>query len=304
MHARIAEDRVHPQAVIGDDRPRHRLLQSAALAADARGLEPLRSAVARPLHQLQVAAAVAVEAGIEQLSALDLAGGGAAMLDDDVEPVVRIEAGRDADLAWSARGYRIRPAARARRRRGPNGRGSRRRGPGCAAASRRPRSGSASSARTPLTPRHLDAKVEPGAEARACRAAGPPSGSAGGPASGPRSCPGGCRRSARTSPIMVAIRSASAPATPARSSTPGEAVAAAQGRAQVDDRPLGRFRQRLDGVGRRHAAAGVGAEGERRDGERADFLELGVGEAAAPRRPARPPSKARATRPRSRARRR
>ena len=89
MHARIAEDRVHPEAVIGGDRSRHRLLHAAALAADARGLEPLRATVARPLHQLQVAAAVAIQAGIEQLPDLDLAGRGAAMLDDDVEPVAR-----------------------------------------------------------------------------------------------------------------------------------------------------------------------------------------------------------------------
>ena len=58
----------------------------------------------------------------------------------------------------------------------------------------------------------------------------------------------------------------------------GEAVAAAEGGAQVDDRPLGRFGERLDRVGRRHAAAGVGAVGERRDGERARFLALGVGQ--------------------------
>ena len=60
----------------------------------------------------------------------------------------------------------------------------------------------------------------------------------------------------------------------------GEAVAAAEGGAKVDDRPLGAFGERLDRVGRRHPAAGVGAVGERRDGERARLLELGVANGA------------------------
>ena len=42
----------------------------------------------------------AVEAGIEQLAGLGLAGGGAAMLDDDVEPVVGVEAAEM--LIWLA----------------------------------------------------------------------------------------------------------------------------------------------------------------------------------------------------------
>ena len=51
-------------------------------------LEPLALAVGiGPLHQLQAAAAGADQAGIEQLPGLDLAGRGAAMLDDDVERV-------------------------------------------------------------------------------------------------------------------------------------------------------------------------------------------------------------------------
>ena len=41
----------------------------------------------------------AVEAGIEQGAGLGLAGLGAAMLDDDVEPVAGAEAARHADLA-------------------------------------------------------------------------------------------------------------------------------------------------------------------------------------------------------------
>ena len=100
MHARIAEYRVHPEAVIGGDRARHRHLQAAAagLPADARGLEPLGLAGERPLHQLQAAAARADQAGIEQLPGLDLAGGGAAMLDDDVEAVVGADPGRHLHL--------------------------------------------------------------------------------------------------------------------------------------------------------------------------------------------------------------
>ena len=58
----------------------------------------------------------------------------------------------------------------------------------------------------------------------------------------------------------------------------GEAVAAAQSGAKIDDRPLRALGERLDRVGRRHPPAGVGAISERRDGERARFLELGVGE--------------------------
>ena len=58
----------------------------------------------------------------------------------------------------------------------------------------------------------------------------------------------------------------------------GEAVAAAQSGAKVDDRPLRAFGERLDRVGRRHPAAGVAAISERRDGERARFRELGVGQ--------------------------
>ena len=122
----------------------------------------------------------------------------------------------------------------------------------------------------------LDSKVEAGAEARAGRAGG-------------RRCGSGRRPSvrsitvpARMSPIgidladhrrdPVGLGAADAGAL----EHSGEAVAAAQSGAKVDDRPLGAFGQRLDRVGRRHPAAGVGAEAERRDGERARFLELGV----------------------------
>ena len=65
---------------------------------------------------------------------------------------------------------------------------------------------------------------------------------------------------------------------------PGEAVAAAQGGAKVDDRPLRRFGQRLDCVGRRHPPAGVGAERERRDGQRAASSNWASARAPARRR--------------------
>ena len=92
VHPRIAEDRVEAEAEIGRDVARHRPLQHAALAADAGRLEPFGAAALLPLHQLQVLARAAVEAGVEEPAGLGLAGGGAAMLEDDVEAVVGGEA--------------------------------------------------------------------------------------------------------------------------------------------------------------------------------------------------------------------
>ena len=54
----------------------------------------------------------------------------------------------------------------------------------------------------------------------------------------------------------------------------GEIVAPAQGRAQVDDRPLGAFGERLDRVGRRHPPAGVAAISERRGNSQ--FVGIGA----------------------------
>ena len=80
----------------------------------------------------------------------------------------------------------------------------------------------------------------------------------------------------------------------------GEAVAAAQSGAKVDDRPLGAFGERLDRVGRRHPPAGVGAKGKRLDRERLGLLELDFGIRQARRRAAARAA-GRATRRRSRA---
>ena len=57
-----------------------------------------------------------------------------------------------------------------------------------------------------------------------------------------RSCRAGCRRSARAPPISVATWSASARGDAGALEHAGEAVAAAERGAQVDDRPLGRCR--------------------------------------------------------------
>ena len=98
--------------------------------------------------QPQILARAAVEAGIEQSAGLGLAGGGAAMLEDDVEAVVGAEAA-DPGLAGDAPGYRTRPPWPERRRRGPSDRGWSRRSPGSGAACRRPRSGFGSRASLP-----------------------------------------------------------------------------------------------------------------------------------------------------------
>ena len=89
--------------------------------------------------------------------------------------------------------------------------------------------------------------------------------------------PGRMSPTGMTSPIMVGDPVGLGAADAGALEHPGEAVAAAQGGAKVDDRPLRALGQRLDRVGRRHPAAGVAAIGQRRDGERARFLELGVG---------------------------
>src|SRR3712207_6934613 len=56
-----------------------------------RSLVPFGAAAFLPLHQLEVAAGGAVEAGEEELAGLGFAGGGAAVLEDDVEAVARGE---------------------------------------------------------------------------------------------------------------------------------------------------------------------------------------------------------------------
>ena len=58
----------------------------------------------------------------------------------------------------------------------------------------------------------------------------------------------------------------------------GEAVAAAERRDQIDGRPFRRVHERLDRFGRGHAAAGIGAVGERSDGKGARLLPLRVGQ--------------------------
>ena len=58
----------------------------------------------------------------------------------------------------------------------------------------------------------------------------------------------------------------------------GQAVAVAHRRGEGQMRPVGRFAQQADEVVRRHALAGIGAPGERRDGLRAGIVPCVPGE--------------------------
>src|SRR3546814_11143988 len=96
VHAGVTQDRMAALAEGRSHTAWNRTLEHAARLADPGRLEPLRSPAIFPLHQLDVVAARSIEAGIEQLAGFRLAGRGSAMLDDDVELVVRADAA-DAD---------------------------------------------------------------------------------------------------------------------------------------------------------------------------------------------------------------
>ena len=230
-----------------------------------------------PLVHLQQArlAAALIEPGIEQLAGLDLAGLGAALRDDQVEAVVRAHVAADRHARRRARGYR-----RRRRAAGAPG-GARgdiearcRRGPGCAAAYRRPRSGCGAARARRSTRSTLEPQIEAGAEGeRIERARLRAVGAAAERQLHPRA---GLELAERHHAGDHARRPpAPRPApTPARSSTrakpsPWPIVAVRSMR-----RPLGRVDERLDRVGRRHPPAGIGAERERREAERARLLPL------------------------------
>ena len=87
VQPRIAEQRVPPHPESRCQPPGYRLHHGAALLADARCLEPLGAPAARPFDHADLALAL-IQPCIEQLADLGLAGFGARMFDDDVEPVV------------------------------------------------------------------------------------------------------------------------------------------------------------------------------------------------------------------------
>ena len=122
----------------------------------------------------------------------------------------------------------------------------------------------------------------------------------GGRASASNRVPGRMSSSGTAPRDQSAIARASALATPARRSSAAKLspslIAEEKGRV----RPLGRFGERRDQVVRRHALAGVGAPGERRDRLRAGIVPCRAGQRArACRR--RSAARSRATAPRSRA---
>ena len=181
------------QAVIGGDRARHRLRQcrrSGGRRPRPRtiGLRP----PARPLHQLQGAAVGALQAGIEQLPGLDLAGGGAAMLDDDVEAVLRADPGGHAELGVERADIGL---DRARRHAGGAGRAIEAGADPALDAQGRlvDRDRDRVEGERAADAGDLDAQVEAGAEAQPLERAGDAAVRAGGRASGPRRCRGGCR---------------------------------------------------------------------------------------------------------------
>ena len=93
VHSRIAKDRMAAHSEIG----RNRCLARAVAALRSVCRRPTLRTIARrppwrPLHHAESLAAGAFEPGKKQPAGFGLAGCGAAMLDDDVEPVAGIEA--------------------------------------------------------------------------------------------------------------------------------------------------------------------------------------------------------------------
>src|SRR3546814_16053567 len=97
VHAGVTQDRMAALAERRSHTAWNRTLEHAARLADAVRLEPLRSTAIFPLHQLNVFAAPSIEAGLEQLAGLRLAGRGAALPDDDVYIIVVADAA-DAEI--------------------------------------------------------------------------------------------------------------------------------------------------------------------------------------------------------------
>src|SRR5690606_13670749 len=96
VHPAVAEDRVAAHAVARSDPARNRRQQARALLAHARGLE--ETPVAAPAHQLLARLSAAQQPGVKQLAGLDLAGGGALVLDDQVEFVACTDRPVEIDL--------------------------------------------------------------------------------------------------------------------------------------------------------------------------------------------------------------
>ena len=93
VHAQEAEDRVPPHAEGGGDAAGDGHAHEAAPLGLAVGVPELAalSVAVLPTHQAQLLLAL-IEAGILELADLYLAGGGARVIGDDVEPVVGADA--------------------------------------------------------------------------------------------------------------------------------------------------------------------------------------------------------------------
>jgi hypothetical protein len=206
------------------------------------------------------------------LPGLDLAGGGAAMLDDDVEAVFGADPGGHLNLGVEGADIGL---DRAR---------------GHAGGARRAVEAGADPAldaqgrlvdmdrdlgegERAVDAGNLDAQVEAGAEAQPVERAGDASvrPAAQSEVDGGAGADFGDHAGEQCGdPVRLFIADAGA------LEQSGDAVAAAQCGAKIDDRPFRAVGERLDRVGRRHPAAGVGAISERSDRKRARRFELGI----------------------------
>jgi hypothetical protein len=246
----------------------HRLAHHALGLADARRLVPLRAVAGRPFDHLDLLAALG-DAREQQVADLDLAGLGAGMLDDRVEARVgadaahrqllrnRLDEGLDR-IGGNAGGARrtveagADPALDAQRRMVDRDR-------------------DALEAERAVDPLDRELEVEAGAEVERLERAWVALHLA---AAEHQVHPGARAQIVERHGVGDHRRDlARLVARDARAfEDAGEAVALPDRRRQLDARPLGRVGERLDRAGRGDALAGIAAQAERRDAERADLL--------------------------------
>ena len=274
MHSRIAQDRVAALAIARRHATGDRSRQYAAPFTHARRLEPFGTAVPVPFEHRDRFAARPVEARIEQVAHLHIAGFGAAIFGDDVVAIALANAAQidllrnDAQKGLHRLGWRTRRAGRPVDAVADHALDTQRR--------------IVDADRDALHRQHaaiagqFDAKVQPRAEGELVERPGPVA--AGATAKDdiePRA-----RLHAR---IDVAAdhrhdgRDIAAADAGARQGA-GQGIATADLGAEFDLRAFGRFAQRLHGVGRPHMPAAVRAHRQRRNHLAAHFVIMRVGQ--------------------------